>query len=309
MTQLNCQISHYAIRKKTDSCSNSFEPRHRVEEISLTVARPFIERWHYSGKTPTGKNVFFGWYIGEELYAVADYGIGVNSVQAEFLSRITQKNVTQANLYELKRLCRTEPAITGYPLTQFLARCHKSLKRDHGIRFIVSFSDPEHNRFADQADVPYSSGGIYKAGNFEYLGKTNAEIHVVDATGIKRHRRYPCRYMERQRLKGVPITMEQAREKLGLRPIKTEPKDRWFLDLGEPKRQARFSRTRSIADGSPTRRETAPGQPTPILPRRLRATGNPADYVSGHAARMNYWRRMRSRLRRRRLTQTWKWLD
>jgi hypothetical protein len=27
----------------------------QVREISLQVARPFIEHWHYSHKTPTGK--------------------------------------------------------------------------------------------------------------------------------------------------------------------------------------------------------------------------------------------------------------
>jgi hypothetical protein len=213
-----------------------------VCEIPLGVAKPFIEEWHYSGKVPTGKNVFFGWYTDGTLYAVADYGIGVNSNQAAYLSRITQKPVKQSNLFELKRLCRVDPQNPAYPLTKFLSRCHKHLKREHGIRFIVSFSDPEHNQFLLQKnDVPYASGGIYKAANFQYLGKTNPEWHVADQFGARRHRKYPYRYMERQRAKGAPITLDAARKALGLTRIRTAEKDRWFLDLGKPRRSAKKS--------------------------------------------------------------------
>ena len=219
-----------------DNSVCSTEPLHYVREIPLETARTFIENWHYSRKIPTGKNVFFGWYVGDSLYAVADYGIGVNPFLHEFLTKITQKPVTQSNLYELKRLCRMDPSNPRYPLTKFLSICHKNLRRDHGIRFIVSFSDPEHNRFRDQKDVPYSSGGIYKAANFEYLGKTNAEMHVIDEQGITHHRKYAYRYMQRQHAKGNAITLNEARQALGVVPIKTEPKDRWFIDLGEPRR-------------------------------------------------------------------------
>jgi hypothetical protein len=64
-----------------DNAVGSTEPLHYVKEIPLTIAKPFIEKWHYSQIAPTGKNVFFGWYITDFtgtaiLYAVADYGIG-----------------------------------------------------------------------------------------------------------------------------------------------------------------------------------------------------------------------------------------
>ena len=41
----------------------STEPLHYLKEIPLTIARPFIEKWHYSRNVPTGKNIFLGWYI------------------------------------------------------------------------------------------------------------------------------------------------------------------------------------------------------------------------------------------------------
>lgn len=202
----------------------------RIEEISLALARPFIKKWHYSKRVPTGKNVFVGWFIRGRLYAVACYGIGVNGLQDRYLARVTGKPVTQANLYELKRLCRVEPRDECLPLSRFLALCHRRLKRK-GIRFIVSFSDPEHNRFPRLKDTPYASGGVYKAANFQYLGKTNPEWHLLDREGTKRHRRYAYRYMQRQRRLGNRVSPAEARAILGVTPIRTEPKDRWFLDL------------------------------------------------------------------------------
>ena len=182
--------------------------------LEHSLAKSFIERWHYSGRCPTGKNIFFGGYLDGELYCVADYGIGVNAYQARYLARETGLPVTSDTLLELKRLCRTEPK-RGWPLTAFMAACHRHL-RLLGYRYIVSFSDPEQGH----------SGGIYRAANFTHLGQTAAEFHVIDKDGEKRHRRYPFRHARRN-----GISIAQAREELGLVRVKTQPKDRWFLPL------------------------------------------------------------------------------
>jgi hypothetical protein len=94
-----------------------------VEQIDRTVAEPFIKQWHYSHRVPTGRNIFFGWYTDEGLYAVADYGIGVNGYQAKYLARQTGHNVGSSNLLELKRLARVEPCQADMPLTRFLLPC------------------------------------------------------------------------------------------------------------------------------------------------------------------------------------------
>jgi hypothetical protein len=195
-----------------------------IEQIGHKKASAFIQKWHYSCKCPTGKNIFFGWFSGcdiftRELYAVADYGIGVNPYQAQSLSKLSGYNVTNETLLELKRLCRIEPKNIEIQLTQFIAGCHKILK-SNGFRFIVSFSDPAYNH----------NGGIYKAANFIHLGKTNPENHAIEQDGTVRHRRYYFRYARR---KG--ITVAQARKELGLKLIKTLPKDRWFLPLNRKK--------------------------------------------------------------------------
>jgi hypothetical protein len=186
-----------------------------VRRITHQDAKPFIECWHYSKVVPTGHNIFFGWFFGDEMYAVADYGWGVNPYQASFLSRVTGEDVTMKQLVELKRLCRSEPALEKAYLTMFLSCCHKLLSED-GVAFIVSFSDPEHGH----------NGGIYKAANFQHLGTTGAEMHLIDKDGVKRHRRYAYRYARRN-----GIHVREAREALGVTPIKTQPKDRWFLKI------------------------------------------------------------------------------
>lgn len=193
-----------------------------VRLIGLADAKPIIETYHYSHKVPTGKNIFFGWFVDDELYAVADYGIGVNVYQSSFLSRRTGLPVSNINLVELKRLARIEPKRDELPLTSFLAGCHKLLAQ-FGYEFVVSFSDPAHGH----------TGGIYKAANFVYLGQTFREWHVQDAEGIIRHRRYPYRFARRN-----GCTIGEAREQLGLTRVLMPAKDRWFLAISPRHRKA-----------------------------------------------------------------------
>jgi len=193
-----------------------------IRKVPAPLAAAFIEKWHYSARCPTGKNIFFGWFVpgdgdlfGETLYAVADYGIGVNPYQAKFLSNTTGHDVENGVLLELKRLCRIEPKNEGLPLTSFISKCHKKLKKE-GYRFIVSFSDPTYGH----------DGGIYRAANFKNIGKTNAETHAVEEDGTVRHRRLYFRYARRN---GVDVAT--ARKELGLTLVKTAPKDRWLICL------------------------------------------------------------------------------
>lgn len=188
-----------------------------LREISHGEARPFIEAWHYSKCVPTGHNIFFGWFNGDELYAVANYGWGVNPYQEKFLTRVTGYPVDRATCLELKRLCRVEPRDEIAPLTKFLSKCHGELRR-RGIHFIVSFSDPEYGH----------SGGIYKAASFQHLGQTAAERHVVDKDGNKLHRRVAYRHSRRN-----GISISESRKQLGLTPIITKPKDRWFKVIAQ----------------------------------------------------------------------------
>lgn len=245
-----------------------------VREIEHPEAKPFIERWHYSKNCPAGFNKFFGAFLDGELYAVADYGAGSNMDKGAWLARFTglpvrYQEVKQEwldaphpsmdttglvvgpqNCLELKRLCRKgakgKPKI---PLTQFLAICHRKLRRECGLAFVVSYSDVGKLRTKKVGDkwevvIPPKSrpsaswrksrqlaGGIYRAANFQYLGMTAAESHTVDQHGNIIHRRVAYKEAQRRKKKGEDTSTAKVREKYGRVPIKTPPKERWFLAL------------------------------------------------------------------------------
>ena len=186
-----------------------------VAQIDADVARSFCELWHYSGSLPSGKNICFGWFCEGELYSVCVYGIGANAGAADFLARKTGKPVTNKNLIELRRICRVEPARTDHPLTKFIAICHRLLRRD-GKRFVITYSDAARGH----------SGGLYRAANFQPLGRSGDEYHVVDSKGRLIHRRRAYRLG-----KQLGISTAEARQRLGLRPQRTKGRDRWFLAL------------------------------------------------------------------------------
>jgi hypothetical protein len=88
-----------------------------------------------------------------------------------------------------------------------MAICHRLLRRDHGIQYVVTFSDPAHGH----------KGTLYRASNCENLGKTkNEERHVIDSQGRLRSRR-----MVRHHAKRSGTTQAEARERLGLKVQKT----------------------------------------------------------------------------------------
>lgn len=184
-----------------------------IHPVSYAIAKPFIERWHYSRCIPKGKNICYGLYAAAELYAVIVYGIGVNPYQARFLK--------VDRVLEIKRMCRSEPPLPGFPLSRLIALTTRFICRDHppAPQCIVAFADPEHGH----------EGTVYKATGFTRHGETNPEWHVVGTDGVKRHRRYAYRYSRR---KGCSIA--EARMALGLTRVQTLPKIRWVKYLDTP---------------------------------------------------------------------------
>ena len=188
-----------------------------VRRLDKKTAKPIIEKYHYSGNVPAGKNIYFGWFVGTLLYAVAIYGINANNNQARYLAESQNLPVTNSNLLDLKRLARVEPKIEDAPLTKFLAINQRLLKRE-GYKYIVRFSDPEYN--------PH--GGIYAAANFKQIGFSKPEWDILNDMGRKIGRRTLLHWRKKH---GNP-TIEDACRLLGYQKIKTPGKKRWFLDLG-----------------------------------------------------------------------------
>jgi hypothetical protein len=189
-----------------------------VKIISKTEAATVIKKHHYSGNVPAGKNFYFGWYFDGNLYAVAVYGIGANSRLPLLLARVTSYPVSWKNLLELKRLARIEPKVDSQPLSKFLAICHRMLYK-RGYRYVASFSDPDYN--------PY--GGIYAASNFTLIGMTsNHDWDILNRDGKKIGRRTLFHWRKKN---GNP-SIADACLALGYTAISSQPKKRWFLNIG-----------------------------------------------------------------------------
>ena len=116
------------------------------------------------------------------------------------------------SVLEIKRMCRCEPP-QDYPLSRFIAITAKMVKRQMDYECLIAFADPAQGH----------EGTVYKAAGFVLDGVTNKEMHVVGVDGVPRHRRYAYRYARRNN-----ITIQQARDRLGLSRIVTEPKYRWI---------------------------------------------------------------------------------
>jgi hypothetical protein len=174
-----------------------------VQKIDHSTAKLWVETWHYSRRMPTGKNICYGLSLSGQLYAVIVYGIGVNPYQAKFL------NVER--VLEIKRLARSEPRL-DYPLSRFISITSKLAYKEFPYDCLVALADPEHGHY----------GTVYKASGFTLHGMTNAEWHLEDEAGERRHRRYAFRHARRN-----GNSLGESRRQLKVRRVQTQPKYRW----------------------------------------------------------------------------------
>lgn len=175
-----------------------------IRPIAHETAEKWVVKWHYSHRIPTGKNVCYGLYADGNLYAVIVYGIGVNPYQAKFLG--------VQRVLEIKRMCRAEPALK-YHLSRFIAISSKMAAKEYPYDCLIAFADPEQGH----------EGTVYKASGFKLHGMTNAEWHLEDENGEKRHRRFAFRHARRN-----GKTVAESRAELNLKRVQTAPKYRWI---------------------------------------------------------------------------------
>lgn len=198
----------HSLFQDDDGGSTPTLPLYFISEIDHKTAKVWVEKWHYSKRMPTGKNINYGLYVDGKLYAVIVYGIGVNPYQAKFLG--------VNKVLEIKRMCRSEPADKRHPLSRFISISMRMCVKDNPADCIVAFADPEQGH----------EGTVYRASGFEHRGMSNPEFHLVGQDGVIRHRRLAFRHSRRN-----GISIEESRNQLGLKRIKTLPKHRYVRML------------------------------------------------------------------------------
>lgn len=131
-------------------------PPLQVAPVEYRLAKYAVENWHYSKSYPAGISVRLGvWEHGRYIGCVL-FGGGVNKNLARPFGVERQ---------EVMELCRVALTTHEYPVTQMVAeglRLVAQLKPD--VRVVVSYADPAQGH----------EGGIYRAGNWIYLGRGRA---------------------------------------------------------------------------------------------------------------------------------------
>ena len=132
-----------------------------VAPCSHAAAVYAVEHWHYSEKIPRSKLVKFGVWEDDSFIGAIVYGSGANS------GMLAPYGLDQTEGCELVRV-----ALRGHKVSvsQVIAESLRQLKRmQPGLRLVVSFADPDHGH----------KGGIYQAGNWLYLGMTEAADEFI----------------------------------------------------------------------------------------------------------------------------------
>lgn len=185
----------------------------KVAPCDIRAARFAVMNWHYSKAVPAGKLVKYGvWENGKFIGAVI-YGRGATPNLGK------PYGLEQTEICELVRVALDKHET---PVTQIVAETIRQLKQSNpGLRLIVSFADPDQGH----------AGGIYKAGNWLYTGKSSS-AKFFRVHGKKTHPRSIGAMGGVQSLEWIRANVDPAAE-----VIITAPKFRYLYPLDRAMRR------------------------------------------------------------------------
>lgn len=132
-----------------------------VAPCSHEAAKWAVMNWHYSQAMPAGKLIKHGVWEHDKFIGVVLYGRGANS------DLLTPYGLDQTAGCELVRIAMREHEA---PVSQVVSTSLRMLHESNpGLRVVVSFADPEQQHH----------GGIYQAGNWLYLGMSDAADEYI----------------------------------------------------------------------------------------------------------------------------------
>jgi hypothetical protein len=146
------------------------EVKLHLDWCSYKAAKFAVEHWHYSKRLPVGKSVKIGVWENNKYIGCVIFSLGNNR-------HIGDKfNLSMFEICELTRVALTTHITHVTRIISISIRLLK--KHSPNIKAILSYADPEQGH----------EGGIYKAGNWIYLGESApSTIYVLD--GKKYHSR------------------------------------------------------------------------------------------------------------------------
>lgn len=129
-----------------------------IANASKDAAEYAVKNWHYSRCLPVGKLVKFGVWENDKFIGVVIFSRGASPNLG------TALELDQTEVCELTRVALNKHEA---PVSQIVALTLTELKKlNPALRAVISFADPKEGH----------TGGIYKAGNWVYTGKSNSVV-------------------------------------------------------------------------------------------------------------------------------------
>lgn len=211
--QLLCHNCNY-LKKMTRSVgvkvvSFSFSD---VSFSSSPGSKTFLESYHYAG---------FGRSATKSYAAVLDGEvIGEFKLASLVRQRVaTSSGFPDSRSLELDRFC-IKPGYHKKNFSSFMmAACIRLVRRDFpNLAALISFADP---RFGH-------SGGLYRASNWTFVGRTSTSYHYVDEDGSEVNKKVVY-------VRAVSVGLKESEyvARLGLRKVKTPRKLKFVYPLAD----------------------------------------------------------------------------
>lgn len=183
--------------------------RYGVEPIEEAAAKQFIERHHYSGSYPAAR-YRAGLFEQQPFTPARLVGVAVFSVPmtGAVLTKYLGDGAAQG--IELGRFVLLDD-VPGNGESWFLARAFRLVRKDKGVRGIVSFCDPVPRYDAQGRQTKRShTGVIYRSHNASYAGRTLARTLQLMPDGRVASERALSKIRKREQ--GYDYAMRQLRD-------------------------------------------------------------------------------------------------
>jgi hypothetical protein len=190
-----------------------------VAEIAELEAKAFVKRHHYSASYPAARFRFGLFDRRGALAGVAVFSHPSNDATLDVF------RVERGAATELGRLVLVD-AVPGCGESMFVAECFRQLRRAHGIRGVVSFSDPVRRETTAGAVVlPGHVGIVYQALSAVYSGCSKPDTLRLLPDGTAFHRRAQAKIRNSERGWEREVAKLQ---RYGAGPLLDEPPRAWL---------------------------------------------------------------------------------
>lgn len=197
----------------------SLKERYNVEPCERNEIKGFIEEWHYSESINGLKsNYCFKLLEGDKIVGAMIYG------QMAMANTWKKYGESEKDVLELRRLCCIDDTPKNTE-SYFIGATLRWLKNNTDVKTVISYADPEYNH----------SGTIYKASNFELIGKSAAG-RVIIWEGRKYHDK-TIRTKYKGELKPFALKVKQALESGEAHYHKTKGKNIFKYQLDERRKK------------------------------------------------------------------------